>query len=177
MLAVCQQSIDRGYRHFLYGGASGVCEKLTERLKGQFPKLNIVGFYSPPFRLLDREEDQKIVDKINEARPDIVWVGISTPKQEAWMAQHVGRLHVPVLIGVGAAFDFHAGLKRQAPRWMMRVGLEWMFRLIQEPRRLGPRYLANNPLFIGLVIRQLVGGLTPRLNVGTTRDSRDRVTE
>jgi N-acetylglucosaminyldiphosphoundecaprenol N-acetyl-beta-D-mannosaminyltransferase len=177
MLAVCKQSIDREYRHFLYGGASGVCEKLAERLKRQFPGLDIVGSYSPPFRVLDREEDQRIVDEINGARPDIVWVGISTPKQEAWMAEHIGRLHASVLIGVGAAFDFHAGLKRQAPKWMMRVGLEWMFRLMQEPRRLGPRYLANNPLFIGLVIRQLIGGLTPELNAGAPRYSRDRVAD
>jgi N-acetylglucosaminyldiphosphoundecaprenol N-acetyl-beta-D-mannosaminyltransferase len=164
MLALCKRSIDREYRHFLYGGASGVCEQLAERLQTQFPGLKIVGSYSPPFRTLEREEDQEIVNEINEARPDIVWVGISTPKQEFWMAQHVGRLRAPVLIGVGAAFDFHAGLKRQAPRWMMRAGLEWMFRLIQEPRRLGPRYLSNNPLFVGLVIRQLLGGRPPEIN-------------
>jgi N-acetylglucosaminyldiphosphoundecaprenol N-acetyl-beta-D-mannosaminyltransferase len=164
MLAVCKQSLDRGYRHFLYGGASGVCEQLTARLQSKFPGLKIVGSYSPPFRMLDHEEDRKIVDELNAARPDIVWVGISTPKQEIWMAQHVGRLLAPVLIGVGAAFDFHAGLKHQAPRWMMRAGLEWMFRLVQEPRRLGPRYLANNPQFVGLVIRQLFGGLTPEIN-------------
>jgi N-acetylglucosaminyldiphosphoundecaprenol N-acetyl-beta-D-mannosaminyltransferase len=166
MLALCKRSIDRDYRHFLYGGASGVCEQLAERLQIQFPGLKIVGSYSPPFRPLDREEDQAIVTKINEARPDIVWVGISTPKQEFWMAQHVGRLRASVLIGVGAAFDFHAGLKRQAPRWMMRAGLEWLFRLIQEPRRLGPRYLSNNPLFVGLVIRQLLGGRSPEITRG-----------
>ncbi len=157
MLALCKRSIDRGYRHFLYGGASGVCQRLSARLQAQLPGLKIVGAYSPPFRTLEREEDEKIVEQIDRADPDIVWVGISTPKQEVWMAQHIGRLRAPVLIGVGAAFDFHADLKRQAPRWMMRAGLEWMFRMIQEPRRLGPRYLFNNPLFVGLIVRQLLG--------------------
>lgn len=158
MLALCKRSIDRGYRHFLYGGAPGVCERLTAGLQEQLPGLKIVGAYSPPFRPLEPDEDEEIVRQINRVRPDIVWVGISTPKQEMWMAEHVGRLCAPVLVGVGAAFDFHAGLKRQAPRWMMRAGLEWMFRFIQEPRRLGPRYLSNNPLFVGLIVRQLLGG-------------------
>lgn len=157
MLALCERSIDRGYRHFLYGGASEVPEQLAARLQSQLPGLKIVGAYSPPFRALEPDEDEQVVETINSARPDIVWVGISTPKQEVWMAQHVGRLRAAILIGVGAAFDFHAGLKRQAPRWMMRAGLEWMFRMIQEPKRLGPRYLFNNPLFVGLVIGQLLG--------------------
>ena len=91
--------------------------------------------------------------RINEAAPDIVWVGLSTPKQERWMRAHVGRLEAPVLIGVGAAFDFHAGLKRQAPVWMQRSGLEWLFRLLTEPRRLGPRYLVNNPAFVWRIVR------------------------
>ncbi len=94
---------------------------------------------------------------INQADPDIVWVGLSTPKQERWMAAHVGRLTAPVLIGVGAAFDFHAGLKPQAPRWMQRSGLEWLFRLLTEPRRLWRRYLVNNPLFVLLVAAQMLG--------------------
>ena len=169
MLAICKRSLDRGYRHFLYGGASGVCQQLAGRLQAQFPGLKIVGTYSPPFRVLEREEDEEIVEQINSVRPDIVWVGISTPKQEVWMAQHIGRLHAPVLIGVGAAFDFHAGLKRQAPRWMMRAGLEWMFRMIQEPRRLGPRYLSNNPLFVGLIICQLLGSRLGRIGARASR--------
>jgi N-acetylglucosaminyldiphosphoundecaprenol N-acetyl-beta-D-mannosaminyltransferase len=94
---------------------------------------------------------------INEANPDIVWVGLSTPKQERWMEGHVHRLTAPVLIGVGAAFDFHSGRKKQAPRWMQRGGLEWLFRLATEPRRLGRRYLVNNPLFVLLVLRQVLG--------------------
>lgn len=164
MLALCKRSAARQYRHFLYGAAPGVCVQLAGRLQVKFPELKIVGSYSPPFRILNREEDRKIVDDINSTCPDIVWVGMSTPKQEVWMAQHVGRLSAPVLIGVGAAFDFHAGLKRQAPRWMMRAGLEWLFRLVQEPRRLGPRYIYNNPLFVGLIISQLLGRSKPRIS-------------
>lgn len=157
MLAVCKRSVQHGYRHFLYGGAPGIAERLASRLQARLPGLKVAGVYSPPFRPLEPAEDEQIVETINSARPDIVWVGVSTPKQEKWMAEHVGRLHARVLIGVGAAFDFHSGVKRQAPRWVMRSGLEWMYRLIQEPRRLGPRYLVNNPLFVGLVIRQMLG--------------------
>lgn len=148
MLACCRTSVERGYRHFLYGGAPGVTDVLTRRLRDRCPGLRIVGAYSPPFRTLEDAEDAALVERINDARPDVVWVGLSTPKQERWMAAHVGRLEAPVLVGVGAAFDFLAGLKRQAPRWMRRSGLEWSFRLLSEPRRLGPRYLVNNPRFL-----------------------------
>ena len=137
LLACCEMSTRRGYRHFFYGGAPGVGERLAARLEARFPGLSVAGLYSPPFRPLTPEEDAALVDRIDAARPDIVWVGLSTPKQERWMAAHVGRLQAPVLVGVGAAFDFHAGVKRQAPRWMRRSGLEWSFRLMTEPRRLG----------------------------------------
>ncbi|HLK96191.1 MAG TPA: WecB/TagA/CpsF family glycosyltransferase [Hymenobacter sp.] len=105
-------------------------------------------------RPLTDEEDKHTVQAINEANPDVVWIGLSTPKQERWMAEHIGRLTAPVLVGVGAAFDFHSGLKRQAPHWMQRSGLEWLFRLANEPRRLWRRYLVNNPLFTLLVLQQ-----------------------
>jgi N-acetylglucosaminyldiphosphoundecaprenol N-acetyl-beta-D-mannosaminyltransferase len=157
MLALCERSISKGYRHFLYGGTEDALEQLVGNLERRFPGLQIVGKYSPPFRPLTDEEDDQIVQMINEASPDIVWVGLSTPKQERWMAAHMRRLTTPVLLGVGAAFDFHAGLKKQAPRWMQRSGLEWLFRLATEPRRLGPRYLVNNPLFVLLVLRQMLG--------------------
>jgi N-acetylglucosaminyldiphosphoundecaprenol N-acetyl-beta-D-mannosaminyltransferase len=98
-----------------------------------------------------------VVKRINAAKPDIVWVGMSTPKQERWMSEHRGRLTAPVLVGVGAAFDFHAGLKRQAPRWMQQSGLEWLFRFVSEPRRLWRRYLINNPWFLWLVLLQTLG--------------------
>ncbi len=160
MLAVCEHSAKRGYRHFFYGGAPRVAEKLAVRLRSRFPGLRVAGTYSPPFRPLTPEEDQEIVDRINAARPDIVWVGIGAPKQERWMAEHVGRLCAPALIGVGAAFDFHAGLKKQAPRWMQKSGLEWSFRLMSEPRRLWRRYLINNPFFLWLVFLQALGRKT-----------------
>jgi N-acetylglucosaminyldiphosphoundecaprenol N-acetyl-beta-D-mannosaminyltransferase len=155
MLAMCERSARYGYRNVFYGGAPGVGELLAERLLTRFPSLNTAGIYAPPFRPLTPEEDARYTAAIRRARPHIVWVGISTPKQESWMAEHVERLRPAVLIGVGAAFDFHAGLKAQAPKWMRRTGLEWLFRLIQEPARLGPRYLKNNPQFLGLMLLQL----------------------
>lgn len=157
MLACCERSLEKGYRHYLYGGSEGVPDLLTKRLTSRFPGLQVVGACSPPFRPLTPEEDMEIVQRINRARPDIVWVGLSTPKQERWMYEHVGRLVAPVLVGVGAAFDFHAGLKRQAPRWMQRSGLEWSFRLMTEPRRLWRRYLRSNPAFVSSVLLQMMG--------------------
>ena len=159
MLAVCDRSVTvtRGYRHFFYGGAPGVAEKLVARLLSRFPGLQVVGIDSPPFRPLTPSEDQAAVERMNAAQPDVVWVGLSTPKQERWMAAHMGQLNASVLIGAGAAFDFHAGLKRRAPRWMQRTGLEWLFRLMLEPRRLWRRYLINNPWFLGLILLQALG--------------------
>ncbi len=157
MLALCDRSTTKGYRHYFYGGDDGVPELLKSKLVNRFPGLNVVGTFSPPFRALSDEEDEKIVEDINDAEPDIVWVGLSTPKQERWMAAHVNRLKAPVLIGVGAAFDFHTGLKMQAPRWIQRGGLEWLFRLLTEPRRLWRRYLRNNPLFILMILQQALG--------------------
>ena len=157
LLDCCRRSVHTGYRHYFYGGGVGVPEQLVRRLQKRFPGLAVAGTFSPPFRPLGPEEDGAVVDRINEARPDIVWVGLSTPKQERWMAEHRDRLEAPVLIGVGAAFDFHAGLKRQAPRWMQRSGLEWLFRLATEPRRLWRRYLRNNPLFVWQLLLQTLG--------------------
>ena len=130
---------------------------LAERLQIRFPGLNVAGAYSPPFRPLTAVEDAQIVEQINQATPDIVWVGLGTPKQDLWMAAHRQQLTAPVLIGVGAAFDFHTGRIPQAPPWMQQAGLEWLFRLWQEPRRLWYRYLVYNPLFILLVLAQILG--------------------
>lgn len=157
MLAFCQHSVAKGYRHYLYGSSAAVLAQLSENLHRLAPGINLVGSFSPPFRALSPAEDQAIVDHINAAAPDVVWVGLSTPKQEQWMAAHVGRLAAPVLVGVGAAFDFHAGTKQQAPYWMQRSGLEWFFRLVTEPKRLWKRYLYNNPRFIVAVLLQLSG--------------------
>ncbi|MGH7879262.1 MAG: WecB/TagA/CpsF family glycosyltransferase, partial [Candidatus Binataceae bacterium] len=164
MLAVCERAAARGYRHFFYGGGPGVAERLSERLCNRYPGLRVAGIHSPPFRALSPAEDCAVVEQINSSGADIVWVGISTPKQERWMAAHVRRLNAAALIGVGAAFDFHAGLKKQAPRWMRRSGLEWTFRLATEPRRLWRRYLASNPVFVALVAMQLMGGKTYSLD-------------
>ncbi|HLB50071.1 MAG TPA: WecB/TagA/CpsF family glycosyltransferase [Anaerolineales bacterium] len=157
MLALCERSVAKGYRHYLYGGMEGVPERLAANLQIRFPDLQIVGTYSPRFGPINDEDDAEITHMINDAAPDIVWVGLSTPKQERWMAAHTDRLTAPVLIGVGAAFDFHAGLKKQAPRWMQRSGLEWLFRLVSEPSRLWKRYLINNPKFIFNIALQLTG--------------------
>jgi N-acetylglucosaminyldiphosphoundecaprenol N-acetyl-beta-D-mannosaminyltransferase len=157
MLEACVHSVSRGYRHFFYGGADGVAERLADRLRARVPGLTVAGTATPPFRLLSAAEDAEVERRINDARPNIVWVGLSTPKQERWMHAHVGRLNAQVLIGVGAAFDFHAGLKKQAPRWMQRSGLEWLFRLLTEPRRLWRRYLVNNPWFLWSVALQTSG--------------------
>jgi N-acetylglucosaminyldiphosphoundecaprenol N-acetyl-beta-D-mannosaminyltransferase len=157
MLALCERSLERGWRHFFYGGGAGVPELLAERLRARFPGLEVAGTFSPPFRPLTDDEDARAVERFKATAPDIVWVGLSTPKQERWMASHVGRIGAAVLIGVGAAFDFHAGLKRQAPAWMQHAGLEWLFRLLTEPRRLWRRYLRNNPSFVIRAIGQSLG--------------------
>lgn len=157
MLALCEHSVVQGYRHFFYGGAEGVPEQLAKNLRERFPGLLVAGTYSPPFHPLMPDEDAQVVRMINETKPDIVWVGLGSPKQERWMATHLERLRVPVLIGVGAAFDFHAGRKKQAPYWMQQIGLEWLFRLLAEPQRLWKRYVLNNPSFVALVLLQAIG--------------------
>lgn len=154
MLALCRHSVKMGYRHFFYGGDRDVPDRLAANLRRRFPGLLVAGTYAPPFRPLTVEEDERIVRTINETGADVVWVGLGTPKQEYWMARHLGRLAVPVLIGVGAAFDYHAGVKRQAPPWMRGSGLEWLFRLLTEPRRLWSRYLVKGPMFLSLLFLQ-----------------------
>jgi len=156
MQALTAASGRRDYRHFYYGGDVGVAEKLKDMLVRSVPGLQVAGTYSPPFRKTTPEEDYAIVEAINAARPDIVWVGLSTPKQERWMAEHVGRINAAVMIGVGAAFDFLAGTKRQAPAWMQRHALEWLFRLCSEPRRLWRRYAYIVPAFAYLAVAQLL---------------------
>ncbi len=156
MLEICKQSLHKGYRHFFYGGEPGVAEALANRLRSRFPGIQIVGTYSPPFRELSNEEDKTIVEFINSSQPDIVWVGMSSPKQDFWMATHRGLITAPILIGVGAAFDFLSGHKKQAPFWMQRLGFEWLFRLAMEPRRLWRRYI-RYPRFILLALAQTIG--------------------
>jgi N-acetylglucosaminyldiphosphoundecaprenol N-acetyl-beta-D-mannosaminyltransferase len=149
MEKACERATHTGVRMYLYGGRNqGALVQLALNLRRRFPGLQIVGGYSPPFRELTEEEEAGVAKEINRSRADIVWVGIGAPKQEKWMARMRDRLDAPVLVGVGAAFDFHAGLVPQAPAWMQRIGLEWLFRLAAEPRRLWRRYTRYNPLFV-----------------------------
>jgi len=157
MLELCAASIDGSVRHFLYGGAPGVAEALQSSLESRFPGLCVCGTYTPPFRPLNPEEESKLVTQINSLPPDIFWVGLSTPKQERFMAAYLHKLPVKIMIGVGAAFDIHSGRVRQAPYWMQRSGLEWFFRLSQEPGRLWKRYLIKNPLFVARILAQFTG--------------------
>ncbi|MER6071472.1 WecB/TagA/CpsF family glycosyltransferase [Streptomyces sp. NPDC001817] len=151
MLAVLERAAAEGWSSFLYGGAEGVPELLGERLVGRIPGLKIAGAYAPPYRPLTAQESDAVVATINASGADLVWVGLSTPKQERWMAEHRDRLQASALIGVGAAFDFHAGLKPQAPGWLQQRGLEWAYRLAKEPRRLWRRYLRNNPAYLARI--------------------------
>ena len=157
MLDVCGWSENHPCRHFFFGGAPGVAEQLRDNLTKRFPKLQVAGCYTPPFRPLTAGEELQLQEMIHAAQPDILWVGLSTPKQEKFMAEFLPRLSVTLMIGVGAAFDFHSGRVKQAPRWMQRSGLEWLYRLCQEPRRLAKRYLRNNPLFAMKIAGQLAG--------------------
>ena len=157
MFEIFARSSERGIRHFFYGGANGVALELKRKMEARFPGLQIVGTYEPPFRPLNSEEEKDLQQLIRETKPDILWVGLSTPKQEKFMAEYLSKLNVTLMVGVGAAFDFHAGRIRQAPRWMQRCGLEWFFRLCCEPRRLWKRYLKNNPLFLLRIFCQLTG--------------------
>jgi N-acetylglucosaminyldiphosphoundecaprenol N-acetyl-beta-D-mannosaminyltransferase len=157
MARYIERSVRTGTRHYLYGGRNqGALVQLVGELRRRYPGIRIVGGYSPPFRELSENEEQWVVDDINRSKADVVWVGTGQPKQEKWMAAMRERLEPPLLIGVGAAFDFHAGLIPQAPSWMQAVGLEWVYRLAQEPRRLWRRYARYNPLFITAFARQLV---------------------
>lgn len=136
-----------GYRHYFYGSTPETLEKLISNLSTDYPQSTIVGMYSPPFRQLTEEEDKAIVERINEAEPDFVWVGLGAPKQERWMAAHQGRV-CGLMIGIGAAFDYYAGNIERAPLWMQKANLEWLYRLLQDPKRLFKRYLITNSKFI-----------------------------
>ena len=156
LLDICRATHRKGYKHFFYGGAPAVAERLAAQLTQEFPGMRVAGCCSPPFRALSVEEKLEMVRTINDAAPDVLWVGLGCPKQEFWMHEFSTRLRVPVMLGVGQAFDIYAGNLRQAPRWMREHGLEWLFRLCLEPRRLWKRYLVYNLWFIAAVLRQMV---------------------
>ncbi|MBI5426535.1 MAG: WecB/TagA/CpsF family glycosyltransferase [Opitutae bacterium] len=157
MLAVCDAGRAVGLTHYFYGGAAGVAELLREKLTARFPGLAVVGTFTPPFRPLTPEEFAAFQADIAARQPDIIWVSLGAPKQEKFADAAWSRLDVGALVTVGAAFDFHTGRVRQAPRWMMRAGLEWFFRLCMEPRRLARRYLVHNPMFLLRTFAQLTG--------------------
>jgi N-acetylglucosaminyldiphosphoundecaprenol N-acetyl-beta-D-mannosaminyltransferase len=154
LATMCQLSVWRGYRHFLYGGEPGVAELLKETLQRRFPGLLVVGTYTPPFRNLSAAEEDDVLAQVQASKPHILWVGLSTPKQERFMAHYIDRLEVPLLVGVGAAFDYHTGRIRDCPHWVKRAGLQWSHRLLQDPRRLWKRYLRNNPAFVWNIVLQ-----------------------
>lgn len=157
MLEVFKVSAAKGYRHFLYGGAEGVAEHLQSNLTARFPGAKVVGTYTPPFRPLLWNEQAELEQIVRETSPDIIWVGLSTPKQERFMAQNIDRLSCRLMIGVGAAFDIHTGRVNDAPQWIKQAGLQWLHRLLQEPSRLWKRYLINNSLFSFKIAFQIAG--------------------
>ena len=149
MLELFAISKEKGYRHYFYGATEETLQSMREVLERDYPGIEIAGMYAPPFRTLTPQEDAQIVAKINESRPDFIWIGLGAPKQEEWMYQHMGQLQ-GVLIGVGAGFDYLAGYIKRAPRWMQRMSLEWLYRLLQDPKRLWRRYFTSNVKFICL---------------------------
>ena len=157
MMNLCRDSCGRGLTHFLYGGAPGVAQELKRALEARCPGIKVVGTYTPPFRPLSIQEHLNLVRQVNELKPDIIWVGLSTPKQERFMAEYISKFHCSLMLGVGAAFDLHTGRMTDSPRWVKRSGLQWAHRLLQEPRRLWKRYLINNPKFLVAITAQLLG--------------------
>lgn len=165
MLEIFRRSQETGETHFLFGGGDGVVDHLAEEMCGKYPGVKIVGKVTPPFRPLTEDEEDDLLAELQEKRPHFFWVGLSTPKQEKFMHELLSKYpricadwpHGMIMFGVGAAFDFHAGLVRQAPSWIQRMGMEWAFRLIMEPRRLWRRYFSNNPAFVWRALAQMTG--------------------
>jgi N-acetylglucosaminyldiphosphoundecaprenol N-acetyl-beta-D-mannosaminyltransferase len=156
MSRVFETSVCQNYSHFFYGDTEETLLRLKEKLGRQYPGLRIVEMRSPPFRPLTAEEDRQLIAEINCLKPDIIWVGLGAPKQELWMSDHVTKFHASLMIGVGAGFKFHAGTVSRAPVWMQNAGLEWFYRLAQEPRKLWKRYFVTNTLFIVLTLADLI---------------------
>ena len=147
MEEIFKVSVEKGYRHYFYGSTPETLKKMEKALREKYPAIQIAGMYSPPFRALSAEEDGAIVEKINEAAPDFVWVGLGAPKQEIWMHDRQGRVQ-GLMVGVGAAFDYTAGNISRAPQWMQKHNLEWLYRLMQDPKRLFKRYFVTNTTYI-----------------------------
>lgn len=166
MLEVCHRSVKQGFTHFLYGGKAGIANQLRDRLCRWFPGIRVVGTFTPPFRPLIPQEQAELEDDIARLNPDIIWVGLSTPKQERFMADNIDHFACRVMIGVGAAFDFHTGKLQDSPDWVKHAGLQWLHRLCQDPSRLWKRYLINNSAFLLQIVLQLTGLKAYNLNSG-----------
>lgn len=157
MLEIFRRKEFSRYTHFLYGGEPGVADLLRERLMFRYPWARVVGTYTPPFRDLDADEEQAFIARVRKLRPDIIWVGISSPRQERFMHRYLPALETTLMFGVGAAFDFHTGRLKDSPQWVKTVGMQWFHRFLQQPRRLWKRYLRNNPAFLWHIAVQLSG--------------------
>ena len=157
LIDMCRVSVQRGYRHFFYGGKPGVAELLVVKLKEKFSDLQVVGTYTPPFRPLNQAEEDELEAMVAEAKPDLFWVGLGSPKQEQFMTQYYKRLDARLMVGVGAAFDIHSGIVKEAPHWLKVSGFQWAHRLVLEPRRLWKRYLRCVPRFLWKIALQLSG--------------------
>lgn len=153
LLRACEYGLPRGWRHFFYGGGEGVAEKMAEKLQSQYPGLEVAGTYCPPFRPLNDAEELEVKQLIEDSRADLLWVGLGGPKQEYWITAHLGKIDVPVMLGVGAAFDFHSGNRPWAPKWVRKCGLEWLFRMLSG----GRRTMWRNIRCVGLVAIVLLG--------------------
>ena len=156
MLSICDRGRALGLRHYFFGGRNGIAQSMAKALTARFPGLEVAGTFTPPFRATAEREPAETLAAINDAHPHVLWVGLGAPKQEFWVADHAGLVSAGLILPVGAAFDFHSGRIRRAPRWMRRVGLEWLFRLAMDPRRLAGRYLRTNSRFLLLVLGDLL---------------------
>jgi N-acetylglucosaminyldiphosphoundecaprenol N-acetyl-beta-D-mannosaminyltransferase len=157
VLKFCELSSQKGYSQFFYGGAPGVAEQLRDALSRRYPGLKVVGTYTPPFRPMSAPEEIEVSRMFAQLKPDVTWIGLGAPKQEFFMAQHLSTLDTKLMVGVGAAFDMHTGRISDAPQWIKPLGLAWMHRLMQEPKRLWKRYLKSNPRFVCAITLQLLG--------------------
>jgi N-acetylglucosaminyldiphosphoundecaprenol N-acetyl-beta-D-mannosaminyltransferase len=170
MLDLCRHGVAKGYRHFFYGGDVGIAQRLAERLRETIPGLNVVGTYTPPFRPLIAAEEIALAAQIEQSHADVLWVALGAPKQELWVASHQGKINVPLMLAVGAAFDFHSGNRKWAPAWIRKIGMEWLFRMVTGGRRVFIRNAKNVPMFTWVIVKQIVAHWCARLS-GTKRCS------
>jgi N-acetylglucosaminyldiphosphoundecaprenol N-acetyl-beta-D-mannosaminyltransferase len=154
LLELCRHGVAKGYRHFFYGGAEGVADRLAQRLTAMFPGLRVAGTYTPPFRALSEPEEQDVARMIEQSGASVLWVALGAPRQELWVAEHCGRINVPLMLAVGAAFDFHSGNRKWAPRWIRAVGAEWIYRMLTGGRRVFMRNLVNESQFTWIILNQ-----------------------